>query len=83
LMIIVAAALAVGMMCLRQDIAYPLVVAWALIGIYVARQDYPAIASMAAMAAVVIFVFLLILLAGLIGQQEPMEKRSDDYLYFK
>ena len=70
LMIGVAGVLAVAMMWRRNDIAYPMVVAWALIGIYVARQDYPMIASTAAVTAVVIFVFLLILLAGLLAKDE-------------
>ena len=65
LVIIVAAALGVAMTLLRSDIAYPLVIVWAAIGIVVARGDMPAIAITAGTcAALVVLVLLLSRVAG-------------------
>lgn len=57
--ILVGVLLAFAMILRRKEIAYPLVLIWAFAGIYVVRQDIPAVGLTAAVAAAAIFVFLL------------------------
>ncbi|PKO01028.1 MAG: tryptophan-rich sensory protein [Chloroflexi bacterium HGW-Chloroflexi-4] len=57
--IIVGVLLAFFMIVRRKEIAYPLVLVWAFAGIFVVRQDIPAVGLTAAVAAAAIFVFLL------------------------
>ncbi|MBI9049969.1 MAG: hypothetical protein JEZ00_11150 [Anaerolineaceae bacterium] len=78
LMILGISALAIWMMCLRHDIAFPMVIAWSLSGIYIARQEYPMIASTSAVMAIVIVIFLLMLLAGLLENRELPESGNKE-----
>jgi hypothetical protein len=57
--ILVGVLLAFAMIVRQKEIAYPLVLVWAFAGIFVVRQDIPAVGLTAAVAAVAIFVFLL------------------------
>jgi hypothetical protein len=56
---LVAAGLGIAMILLREEIAYPLVIIWALVGIAVARAAMPAIAVTAVTAAVLVAVVLV------------------------
>lgn len=60
LVIIVAAGLGIVMALLRGEIAYPLVIVWAAIGIVVARQDIPAVAITAGICATVVVIVLVL-----------------------
>ena len=57
--IIVGVLLAFAMILSRKEIVYPLVLVWAYTGIFVVRQDIPAVGTTAAAAAATILVFLL------------------------
>ena len=60
LVIIVATGLGMAMTLLREEIAYPLVIVWAAIGILVARQDMPAIAVTAGICAATVLIVLVV-----------------------
>jgi hypothetical protein len=55
----VAAGLGIAMIQLRREVAYPLVIIWALVGIAVARTAMPAVAVMAGVAALLVAVALV------------------------
>lgn len=57
--ILVGVLLAFAMIVRRKEIAYPLVLVWAYYGIFVVREDIPAVGLTAAAAAAAIFIFLL------------------------
>jgi hypothetical protein len=59
LLVIVAAGLGVAMIFQRSEIAYPLVLVWALIGIAVARADEPVIAAVALLSVLGLLAVLL------------------------
>jgi hypothetical protein len=59
-MVIVAAALGIAMILLRNEVAFPLVLVWALIGIAVARVSIRSIAITAGVAAVALVAVLVI-----------------------
>jgi hypothetical protein len=60
IMVIVAAVLGIVMILLRNEVAFPLVLVWALIGIAVARLSMRPIAITAGIAAVALVVVLVI-----------------------
>jgi hypothetical protein len=55
----VAAGLGIAMILLRREVAYPLVIIWALVGIAVARAAMPAVAIAAGLAALLVAVALV------------------------
>jgi benzodiazapine receptor len=59
LVMLVAAGLGIAMILLRKEIAYPLVIIWALVGIAVARAAMPAIAITAVIAALLVAAVLV------------------------
>jgi len=54
IMVVVAALLGLAMIMLRNDVGYPLVIVWALVGIAVARSAIPLIATAAVASAAVV-----------------------------
>lgn len=56
IMVIVAALLGLAMILLRNDVGFPLVIVWALVGIAVARSAIPMIAVASAASAAVVLV---------------------------
>jgi benzodiazapine receptor len=60
IMVIVAAVLGLAMIQLRREVAYPLVIIWALVGIAVARSDMSQIALVAGGSALVVAAWLLV-----------------------
>jgi hypothetical protein len=54
-MVIVAALLGMAMIALRNDVGFPLVIVWALVGIAVARSAIPAIAVASVAGAAAVF----------------------------
>jgi hypothetical protein len=56
IMVVVAALLGLAMILLRNDVAFPLVIVWALVGIAVARSAIPLIATASLASAGVVFV---------------------------
>jgi len=69
LVIMVAAGLGIAMTLLRGEIAYPLVIVWAAIGIVVAHQDIAAIATTAGVCAAV--VVLVLVVHRIVGLRKP------------
>jgi hypothetical protein len=65
LVLIVGAALAVAMIFLRREVAFPLVVVWAFAGIVVKQTNNPVIAATAGLLAAA--VFLVLVLTRLMG----------------
>ena len=55
IMVIVAALLGMAMIALRNDVGFPLVIVWALVGIAVARSAIPAIAVASVAGAAAVF----------------------------
>jgi benzodiazapine receptor len=60
IMVIVAGVLGIAMIVLRNEIAYPLVIVWSLVGIWVARRDTPLVAAVSAATAVVVALALAV-----------------------
>ena len=60
IMVIVAGILGVAMVLLRSEIAYPLVIIWALVGIVVVRTSVPVIALSAGGSALVVAAVLIV-----------------------
>ncbi len=60
IMVIVAALLGLAMIQLRREVAYPLVIVWALVGIAVARKAMPLVAVVAAGSALVVAAWLVL-----------------------
>lgn len=69
IMVIVAAVLGIVMILLRNEVAFPLVLVWALIGIAVARASIWSLAITAGIAAVVLVAVLVI--AQFRGGRQP------------
>lgn len=59
IMLVIGAILGILMTLLRHEVAYPLVIIWAFLGIYVSRVDQPAIQLSALITAGVVLVILL------------------------
>jgi hypothetical protein len=58
LVIIIALVITLGVIVTRKDIAYSLVLVWALVGIVVKQSDYQSIVLTAGASAVVILIAL-------------------------
>ena len=59
IMLVVGAILGILMTLLRNGVAYPLVIIWAFVGIYVSRADQPAIQITALVTALIVTLVLL------------------------
>jgi len=59
MMLGVASILGVLMIFLRHEVAYPLVLVWAFVGIWVKHSDTPLVATSALVLAVVLFILTL------------------------
>ena len=61
IMLVVGAILGILMTLVRHEVAYPLVIIWAFVGIYVSRADQPAIQITALVTALIVTLVLLAL----------------------
>ena len=62
IMVMVAGLLGIAMIVLRNEIGYPLVIVWALVGIWVARRATPLVANASAATVVVVASALVVAL---------------------
>ncbi len=60
IMVVIAGVLGIAMIVLRNEIAYPLVIVWALVGIWVARRATPLVANASAATAVIVALVLIV-----------------------
>lgn len=60
IMVVVAGVLGIAMIVLRNEIGYPLVIVWALVGIWVARRATPLVANASAATAVIVALVLVV-----------------------
>jgi benzodiazapine receptor len=60
IMVVIAGVLGIAMIVLRHEIGYPLVIVWALVGIWVARRATPLVANASAATAVIVALMLIV-----------------------
>ena len=60
IMTVIAGVLGIAMIRLRREIGYPLVIVWALVGIWVARRGTPLVGSIAAATAAIVALVLVV-----------------------
>ena len=60
IMVVIAGVLGIAMIVLRHEIGYPLVIVWALVGIWVARRATPLVANASAATAVIVALVLIV-----------------------